>query len=175
MIVKNNWYVVTGAPSSGKTTTLKYLEKKGYKVYYEWARIYIDQEIKKGKTIDQIRKNEVLFQKKILELKVDFEKKLSPDDQIFMERGIPDTTAYMKWAKGMDSSIKKIVKKSKYKKVYLMDILRFKKDYARTENEVEAFLLDKLIEKSYRDLGIEIVRVPNMTVAKRAKFILDNL
>ena len=43
--ISNNWYVITGAPSSGKTTLLEYLKKKGQKVYFEWARIYIDQEM----------------------------------------------------------------------------------------------------------------------------------
>jgi predicted ATPase len=171
----NNWYVVTGAPSSGKTTTLEYLKKKGYKVYFEWARIYIDQEIRRGKTLEEIRKDEFLFQKKILKLKINFEKKLVPSDLIFIERGIPDSTAYMGLAGGSDPSLKSALKNCSYRKVFLMEILKFKKDYARTESEEQAFLLDELIEKSYIDLGIETLRVPMMTVAKRAKFILDNL
>ena len=91
----NNWYVITGAPSSGKTTTLKVLERKGYKVFYEWARIYIDQEMKKGRNLKEIRRDELAFQRKILDLKVKFEGKLPKKDLVFMERGIPDSTAYM--------------------------------------------------------------------------------
>lgn len=56
--MKNNWFALTGAPSSGKTTVLKELEKKGYKVYEEWARVYIDSEMQKGKTLKEIRKDE---------------------------------------------------------------------------------------------------------------------
>jgi len=41
------------------------------------ARIYIDEEMAKGKTIDQIRANELLFQEKILKFKIEYEKKLS--------------------------------------------------------------------------------------------------
>ena len=62
----NNWYVITGAPSSGKTTIVKLLKSKGYIVLYEAARIYIDQELKKGKTIQKIRKDEGKFQKESL-------------------------------------------------------------------------------------------------------------
>ncbi|PIS15984.1 hypothetical protein COT62_00785 [Candidatus Roizmanbacteria bacterium CG09_land_8_20_14_0_10_41_9] len=58
---KNNWYVITGAPSAGKTTLLKELEKKGYTVIYEAARIIIDREMKKGKKLSEIRKNELEF------------------------------------------------------------------------------------------------------------------
>lgn len=171
----NNWYVITGAPSSGKTTTLKYLEKKGYKVFYEWARIHINQEMKKGKTLKEIRRDEVSFQKKITALKIKFEKKLNSEKMLFMERGIPDSTAYMRWAGGTDPALKKALSKCNYKKVFLMDLIKYNKDYARTESQEEAVLLDELIEKSYIDLGIPVIRVPMMTIAKRARFILDNL
>jgi len=176
MKTANNWYVITGAPSSGKTTTLIALEKKGYKVFYEWARIYIDQEMKKGKTLKDIRKNELQFQRKILKLKVDFEKKLPKKQQVFMERGIPDSTAYMEMC-GMknDSHLLTALKKCNYKKVFLMELLKYEVDYARTESKEEAQLLDNLFKKSYSDLGIKVIKVPRMSVEKRVKFILDNL
>lgn len=173
---KNNWYVLTGAPSSGKTTTLKALEKKGYKVFYEWARIYIDQEMKKGRTLKEIRKDELQFQRKILYLKVKFEKKLPKKDLVFMERGIPDSTAYMeKCGMKNDSHLLKALKNCNYKKVFLLELLKYEADYARTESQKEAELLDKLLEKSYADLNIEVVRVSKMSVSKRVKFIFNNL
>lgn len=172
----NNWYVFTGAPSSGKTTTLEALKKKGYKVFYEWARIYIDKEIKKGRTLKEIRKDELEFQRKILKLKVKFEKKLPKKDLVFMERGIPDSTAYMEMC-GMknDNHLLRALKKCNYKKVFLLELLKYELDYARTESQEEAQLLEKLLEKSYTDIGINVIRVPKMSVSKRVKFILSNL
>lgn len=176
MKTANNWYVVTGAPSSGKTTTLKALEKKGYKVFYEWARIYIDQEMKKGRTLKEIRRDELEFQRKILDLKVNFEKKLPKRNLAFMERGIPDSTAYMKLAGGKkDKILERALKNCYYKKVFLLELIKYGLDYARTESQEEAILLDNLLEKSYTDLGIKVIRVPKMSVSKRVKFILDNL
>lgn len=174
--MKNNWYVITGAPSSGKTTLLKLLQKKGYKVYYEWARIYIDRQMKKGKTLSQIRKNELSFQKKILKLKMDFEEKLDPKKLIFMERGIPDSTAYMKICGAeKDQTLINAVENCYYKKVFLTDLIKYTADYARTESQEEAMLIDNLLEKSYKDLGIEVVRVPKISVEERVKFIIKNL
>ncbi|OGH13338.1 MAG: hypothetical protein A2687_05125 [Candidatus Levybacteria bacterium RIFCSPHIGHO2_01_FULL_38_26] len=174
--IKTNWYVITGAPSSGKTTTLKSLENKGYKVFYEWARIYIDQEMKKGKTLKEIRADELKFQKKILKLKADFEKKLDPKKLLFMERGIPDSNAYMKIL-GFENnkSLKNALKKCYYKKVFLLELIKYELDYARTESQEEAMIIDSLLEKSYTDLGIEVLRIPKMSVEKRIDFILDNL
>ena len=56
-----------------------------------------------------------------------------------------------------------------------MELLKYELDYARTESQEEAQILDGLLEKSYTDLGIEVTRVPKMSVEKRVKFILDNL
>ena len=50
--------------------------------------------MKKGKTLAQIRKDELKFQRQILKLKIDFEKKLPKKETIFLERGIPDSLAY---------------------------------------------------------------------------------
>ena len=172
----NNWYVITGVPSSGKTTLLEVLEKKGYKVFYEWARILIDREMKKGKTLKEIRKDEVAFQREVLKLKIDFEKKLSLRQLVFMERGIPDSIAYMKMC-GVtkDKVLEKAVKTCHYKKVFLLDPIKYALDYARTESQEEAMLIDDLLEKSYTDLDIEVVRIPKMFVSKRVNFILKHL
>lgn len=173
---KNNWYVITGAPSSGKTTVLELMEKKGYPVFYEWARIYIDQEMAKGKTLAQIRKNELAFQRKILKLKIDFEKNLDPKKQVFMERGIPDSDAYMKMCGvNEDAALKKSLKNCWYKKVFLLELIAYESDYARTESQEEAMLIDSLLEKSYTDLGMKVVRVPKLSVEDRMIFILNNL
>lgn len=172
----NNWYVITGAPSSGKTTVVKLLEKKGYRVVYEMARIYIDQELKKGKTIQEIRKEDAAFQRKILDLKIHYESKLNPKETIFLDRAIPDSLAYYELVKlPKDKYLEKTVKKSSYKKIFIFEKLEFEKDYARTESKEEVKKLERLIEKVYIKLPFPIIKVPKMSVEKRLKFILDNL
>lgn len=172
----NNWYVLTGAPSSGKTTIIKLLEKKRYKVLYEIARIYIDKELKKGKTIQQIRNNEAAFQKNILDQKVYFESRLNPKEITFLDRAIPDSIAYYKLV-GVprDKYLDDIIKKTFYKKIFLFDKLGFEKDYARTESQEEIEKLERLLEEAYRKLSFPVIKVPKMSVGKRLRFILDNL
>lgn len=173
---KNNWCVITGAPNSGKSTILKELEKQGYKAYEEWARVYIDSEMQKGKTIEEIRVNELEFQKKILKLKIDFEKTLNPSSLLFLDRGIPDSIAYMKLCGyGKDPILKKASKNCTYKKVFLMELIKYESDYARTESQEEALILDRLLEDAYKDLGMNVIRVPKMPVAERMSFIINNL
>ncbi len=173
----NNWYVVTGAPHSGKTSVLELLEKKGYKVIYETARIYIDQEISKGRTLEEIRKDELKFQKGILDLKIDIENNLSKDEIIFFDRAVPDSDAYYELCGLMsDEYLKEIIKKCEYRKVFLFDILPYKKDYARTESEKEQKKLQKLLEKIYKKLNCPLIKVPRMSSKEeRLEFVLKNI
>ena len=159
----NNWYVVTGAPHAGKTSVIELLEKKGYRVVYETARIYIDKEIAKGGTIKEIRKNELEFQKGILDLKIDIEKNLPKDEVIFFDRAMPDSAAYYElYGLSDDKYLKEAIKKCKYKKVFLFDYLDYKKDYARIESKEEQKKLQELLEKSYKKFKIPLVKVPRM-------------
>lgn len=172
----NNWHVFTGAPSSGKTTIIKLLESRGYDVLYEVARILIDLEMKKGKTIKEIRRDEGKFQKKILNLKIQYEKSLNPKRITFLDRAIPDSLAYYKLV-GLpkDKYLENTVKKTSYKKIFLFEKLELEEDYARTESKKEIERLEKLIEETYKNLGFSIIKVPKMPVEKRVKFILSNL
>jgi len=56
--IKTNWYVLTGGPSSGKTTSVNLLAAKGYKTTIEHARHYLDTERIHGRTVKEVRKNQ---------------------------------------------------------------------------------------------------------------------
>lgn len=176
MKTSNNWYVITGAPSSGKTTVIKLLEEKGYDVVYELARLYIDEEMAKGMTIEQIRANELLFQEKILKFKIDYEKKLSGKKTIFFDRGIPDSDAYYRvQGFGEDKFLKEALAASSYKKAFLFEMIGYEKDYARIETKEQQEQLQKLLKDSYEKINIPVVVVPKMPVQDRLNFVLDNL
>mgnify|MGYP006280592791 CR=1 FL=1 len=174
---ENNWYIITGAPSSGKSTLLNFLKEKGYKTVQEAARSYIDEQIVQGLTINEIRRDEEKFQEKILERKMDWESKASPEELIFWERGVPDTEAYCKLhGFKITEKLKKALANCVYKKVFLLDLVTFKEDYARTETPEEQRKLQQFLKKSYTDLGFEVVRVPIFETKKeRLNFVLNNL
>lgn len=176
MKTKKNWYVITGAPSSGKTTIIKLLEKRGYKVVYEVARIFIGQGLREGKTIQEIRRDEGDFQRKVLDLKIHHENKLNPKRITFLDRAIPDSIAYYELlGLPIDKYLDNATKKTSYKKIFFFEKLEFKKDYARIESKKAVERLEKLLKKAYENLPFPIIKVPKMSVGKRVKFILDNL
>lgn len=173
---KNNWYAFSGVASSGKTTIITLLEKKGYRVIHESATEFVKQQFKKGYTIEQIRSSEQLFQKTILQLKLFYESLLNPEEVAFIDRGIPDTVAFYRlYNLPMDEAMQKEMAASSYKKVFLFERLPLIKEDFRPEPEEEIAKMDRFNEQAYRDLGHTIVKVPVMSITQRLQFILNNL
>ena len=171
----SNWYVITGGPSSGKTTVLNELAELGYTVYPEAARMLINKEIKKGKSIKEIRRNEAEFQRRVLKIKIEVEKSAPKDKIVFFDRAIPDSIAYYQIC-GLDSEeVLKFCKKKVYKKIFLFEQLPFDQDYARVENNKTIEKLNKLLRESYENLGYEVINIPAMSVKDRAKKILSEI
>lgn len=170
------WYVITGGPCAGKTTLIKELEKRGYRVAQEAARTYIELEQARGKTLEEIRKDEVGFQHALIPMKVVAQEALPTNEVVFLDRGMHDSIAYLALA-GVhnDPKLTDALKHSRYRKVFLLDLLPYVKDAARTEDARGARNVHDLLEKAYRDAGFTLVRVPVMSVKKRADFIEQHL
>lgn len=172
----NNWYIITGAPHAGKTTLVEALKSRGYAVVFEAAREYIDKEMKQGKTLREIRKNELEFQKKILAIKIDNEKKAAREELIFWDRGIPDSVAYYGMLGAADDPfLQEAVRNVTYKKVFLLQPLAYKKDYARIEDEKQQRMIHELLKKAYLSHGCELVEVEGDVFEERLESILKNL
>ncbi|OGE88924.1 MAG: hypothetical protein A2760_04170 [Candidatus Doudnabacteria bacterium RIFCSPHIGHO2_01_FULL_50_67] len=172
----NNWYVITGGPSSGKTTVLELIEHRGFRVEHEAARIFIEQELKRGLTLRQIRADEAAFQRHILQLKNQLEQSLAAAEQIFFDRGIPDSLAYYKFLNIRPTPAEQqLIESCRYKKVFLLEPVAFAADHARTETAEEAAQIHGLLGQVYADLGLNVIAVPLSTPSKRRDFILNNL
>ena len=170
-----NWHVITGAPCSGKTTVIRKLEKLGYRVVHEVARAYIDDQMNRGKSLDQIKADVLSFERHILDEKIKIESSLPEKATIFLDRAVPDSIAYFK-LEGLDPT--EPIEKShaaRYQKIFFFERLLFEKDAVRSENDMMAARLDRLLKESYQMLGYEIIQVPMTPVEKRVDFILDHL
>ena len=170
-----DWYVLTGGPSSGKTTILKKLAKLGFLVYPEAARVLIDREIAQGKSLTGIRSAEERFQREVLRMKKEIEEAAPKDKIVFFDRAIPDSIAYYQIS-GMD--IKEVLEfcgKWIYKKIFFFEQLPFIQDYARTEDKETIEKLNKLLQTSYEGLGYKVISIPKMSVEKRLQKILEEI
>ncbi|MDQ3019026.1 MAG: ATP-binding protein [Bacteroidota bacterium] len=140
--ISTKWIVITGGPSSGKTTTVNQLKSLGFASSPEAARILIDIGNNCGLTIQEIRRNEEHFNQSILGIQMAVENILLPDKICFHDRGIPDSIAYTRLSGGDDSIARKFLTKRKYHKIFLLELLPFQKDYARTEDSRKQNILN---------------------------------
>jgi len=172
---RTNWYVITGAPCSGKTAVINELEKRGYRVVHETARAYIDQQLAAGRRLDQIKADERAFENHILNAKLAIESALPANETIFLDRGIPDSIAYFKLT-GLNPA-EPVSKSSllRYRRIFFFARLGFSADRVRSEDEQTAKKLDALLLESYRMLDYEVVHVPVLSIEKRVEFILKLL
>ena len=165
--------MITGAPSAGKTSVIRELERRGYPVVEETARAYIEERLAAGLSLEAIRTDELAFESEILRRKMRLEAALAPQRLTFLDRAVPDSVAYFK-AAGLDPApCLAPSRRVRYAGVFLLDRLRFEKDPVRAEDATAAARLERLLTAAYQDLGHLLVRVPVRPVARRADMILS--
>lgn len=174
------WFVITGGPSTGKTTLLAELTKHGLTTVPEAARLVIDEGLAAGHTLEQLRADEEAFQNKVFNRKIKIEQKLSEaanDIVVFLDRGLHDTIAYFKaYNYQINDVITKACKAHSYQKVFLLNQLdTFEEDYARTESAEFVAKLHDLLREAYESSGLEVIEVPVMPPKERADFVLQHI
>ncbi|MBW2962796.1 AAA family ATPase [Mesonia aestuariivivens] len=170
--------VILGGPGTGKSSVITELKNRGYPCFDEVSREIIQKAQKEG--IDQLFLTEpLLFSEKLLEGRINqFKQAQKIEKAVFIDRGIPDVTAYMDFKKE-----KYPLKFSKanidytYDQAFLLPVWPeiYKSDTERYENLEEAFLIEKELIKTYKNLGYHLIEVPKTNVKERTNFILENL
>jgi len=170
-----NWYVITGGPSSGKTTVINELVRLGYLAAPDVARDYISQEIANGRSLKEIRGNEAEFQRKVLKMKIEREKKIPKNKIVFLDNAVPCSIAYYQICGLNPQEVIKVCEKGRYKKIFFLEQLSFEKDYARSENIEIVNNLNRLLKESYENLGYKVINIPVTPIKNRIQRILTKI
>ncbi len=169
------WYVITGGPCAGKTTICNELMRLGYPVLAEPARMEIEAKLALSMTIDQIV-TDPDWLPSVVRRSVAQEKALPTDTLWFLDRATPDSVAYYRLdGKALDEQIQTAMKEIRYRKVFVLDLVDYVTDYARTETLEQAQALHEAIKTAYKEHGYDIVPVPVMPVSERVQYILARL
>ena len=173
---KTNWYVITGGPSSGKTTTINILRERGYKTVIEHARQYLEIQRFNGHPVEEVRSNQTEFQLAVLNMQIEAENHLNPDDVIFLDRAIPDAHGYYHYIGIPEAqALTEALKILSYKKVFILDCLPIVQDDERKEDEAAQKKIHAALIDVYKSLPFPVVLVPVMEPEERVDFILKNL
>ena len=170
-----NWFVLTGAPCSGKTTTLNELKRNGFRTTHEVARAFIERELARGLSLAQIRTPEAEFQRKLIEQKRTLEDSLPQSEIVLLDRAMPDSITYLKRV-GIDpASIVSDCLKYRYAGIFLLKRLPFLGDDARIEDEQIAQYLEQELLADYTALGYQVISIPVLPIVERVKLIQDHI
>jgi len=167
--------VLTGGPSSGKTTVINELEKRGFSVLRESSREILGR----FGTINSKEEREEL---ELTIFKTQKKKEEACEETVFLDRSQIDSLAYTNYFLGYIPKEMGLPKKS-YDVVFLLDRLPFVKDGLRVENsDSEANKLHLILKQAYLKLGYFPILVPTFpsvfveaSVRRRVNFILSYL
>ena len=168
-------YVLTGGPCAGKTTLIFELEKRGYSVLPEPARLIIDEKLAAGLTIGEIV-TDPDWLPSVVRFQVAREAEVPSDQEYFFDRSVVDSVAYYRVnGREVDEDLRSACANASYAKVFLLDLIDFVNDEARSETPEQAMILHGLIREAYEDLGFEVIQVPVLPVEERADYVLSQL
>jgi predicted ATPase len=173
--IHTNWHVITGSPSCGKTTLINSLTELGYKTAQEGARLYMEQEIARGRSVDEIHSDVTIVQRGIKDKQFDLERELDPTELIFLDRALPDTLAWYRIFGLNPNEFLCDCFQFRYASVFILDTLPLDLDSLRFNDEVMIGFCDEWHTKDYQALGYQLIRVPVLSPKERALFVLDNL
>ena len=167
--------VFSGAPSSGKTSLLRVMQRLGFSVVGEVARAHFESQILAGYEPEEILADQVRFNREIFRLALLRESNLVPGQRYLLDRGVPDSIAYHRLYGVPVEEVIRHCRSIRYRQVFLLDRLPVQGDGMRVEGEQEADRLDELLEQAYRETEHEVIRVPVGTLRFRAAFVLSHM
>ncbi len=172
--VQTNWHVITGAACSGKTTLIDLLADQGFQTVSETARQYLDREMGKGRTIDEIFKD-VTTEPGIEDMQLRNEHGLRAIDVVFLDRALPDSLTFRRLAGLNPNEILADCFHHRYASIFVLDRLPFQQNGVRVEDDATSDFLDEWLARDYSALGYDVVRVPVLSPKERLAFVLEML
>ena len=172
--VDTNWHVITGGACCGKTTLIDLLAERGYQTLPEIPRQYIECELAKGRTLDEIFAS-ADDERAMKDWQRRAEDGLRAGEVAFLDRAMPDFLWFWR-LHGLDPN--EIVEEClhhRYASVFILDLLPLELDGARIEDKTFTVHFDECLVRDYTALGYDVIRVPVLPPKDRVEFVLESL
>lgn len=161
--------VVTGAPNSGKSTTINKLRERGFHVLEEQAREIISEGV-----LSPVKDLDVFNQE--VYIRQTAEEAACVSDIAFMDRGRYDAFAYYE---ALGKPLPKFLidmQPGLYDLAFVQDVVpAWDADGVRSESLEFAERIDPLFASAYARMRVNTIRVPLMKPEERVIFILDKI
>ena len=151
------------------------LAAEGFQTVPEGARLYIERELVKGRTLDEIHSNKAANQRGIRDTQLEIEHRMRADDFAFLDRALPDILA---WDRVFGLNPNEFLLECfhhRYASVFILDRLALELNGLRFEGDNYTHFTGEWHIRDYNALGYSVVRVPVLTPEERMAFVLERL
>ncbi len=170
-----DWVVITGPPSSGKTTLLELLASDGELTSGDSTRQLIADVVLSGRDAEEFRFADD-FQPRVLEAMLAAEQRLDPEDRVFLEYGLPCNIAFHRTESlPLTNGLAEAALAHRYASVFILEPVGWKNDTERVEDEQYQSTVHQHMFDVYREHGYEPIAVPAVSPADRLEFVRDEL
>ncbi len=176
-IIQTQIHVIAGGPCSGKTTILKALEQRGYRVEVETSERLLRAGIDSNKTSQSLRMDPVQWQHVVLQQDHDLFESLPTGDLVFTDTSfIEDLVFASRAGIKMGPGIESWLWRKRYQRVFFLEPLEaYEQNRVRLESRDVSRLISTQVRKRYQEYGYELVMVPAGPVADRVAFIVSHI
>jgi predicted ATPase len=175
---RRNFFVVTGASGSGKSSVIAALRHRGHLCIDEIGRQIVQEQVRQGGAVTPWQNHPAFMERVLTDSIQAFEavdERLMP---VFFDRGIPECIGYARLLKLAVREHHRAAAESfryhpsvfvmpPWAEIYTTDAERRHSFEAGHEAHVEVL-------KAYRDCGYALIEVPKLPVEERADFILHH-
>ncbi|MBS1072123.1 AAA family ATPase [Gluconobacter wancherniae] len=175
----NHLYVVTGGPGSGKTSLIDMLASEGVRHMPEAGRAIIQDQVDIGGTALPWADREAFATLMLAWEMRSYREAIGASCPIVFDRGIPDVIGYLRLCGlPVPAAILNAANQRRYaRRVFVAPPWPaiFRPDTERKQTLLEAEATYNAMVEAYSDLGYELVMLPLVSVAERARFVRERI
>jgi predicted ATPase len=165
--IQTKWAVITGPPSSGKTTLLNLFAEAGETTSADSTRQLITDVAASGRDAEEFRFADD-FQPRVLEAMLATERRLDPNEQVFLEYGLPCNIAFHRTeSRPLTPGLAEAAVAHGYAYVFILDPVGWENDAQRVEDAQYQAAVHRHMFDVYRELDYEPISLPAVSPQER--------
>ena len=167
--------VIAGGPCSGKSSLCAALRAAGHATEPEVAETLINEGLATGRTVDEIRGDEIAWQTTNLNANYDRVERLAALEGVtFTDTSFIETVVFAERAGiSLGPGLEAWLRARRYRVVFLLEPLAFESTAVRLESAGIAASIAQGVEACYERYGYEVVRVPPVSLEQRLALVLE--